>query len=480
MRQKLKNWIFPSLATLSVAAFPAVFMYCQNADEANFPEIVPVLVAFMVIGMVLLVILNFIYRSCSKAALVSVLFLLAFLNFSIIERVMKIIVHSVKYWHVLPIVLVIVLHIAYFVQRWVKEDIAQSVVKILGIVFMALIAVNTVTAVPHIIRNWKAEQELKKTQANEVAEKVEKSSEMPNVYLLIFDEYANFPEMEELYGYDNAPLKDFLVENHFNISYTHHNESILSHTIQTNMVQLDYVTTDSSTLAERNALRHSGPLFDVMREHGYDIQILETGDFYGGSMPGKSETTNSKSTTINGESMQYLLYKRTVLYPLFTQNNNMQRIRDYLEIAEYLCSHAKELEGMFTLTYVNLPHQPFVVDENGREISVEGYAGPETWSNKDYYLGQFKFTTSRIMLPVLEAIVTDDPNAIIILMSDHGARGTPGATWEMKTNSLNAVYYQGQMLEIEGLSNVNTLRAVLNRLFSLNYKMVDVPNTGDT
>lgn len=60
-------------------------------------------------------------------------------------------------------------------------------------------------------------------------------------------------------------------------------------------------------------------------------------------------------------------------------------------------------------------------------------------------------------------------------MSDHGARGTPGATWEMKTNSLNAVYYKGQVMEIEGLSNVNTIRMVLNRLLSLDYEMLDVP-----
>lgn len=315
---------------------------------------------------------------------------------------------------------------------------------------------------------------MKKIQKQDLQQNTKMLSDMPNVYLLIFDEYANFPEMEEYYDYDNAPLKDFLSENNFNISYTHHNESILSHTVQTNMVQLDYVVSDDTSLGERNVLRRKGPLYDVMKEHGYQVQILESGDFYGGSMPEESGGADSVATTINGESMQLLLYQRTVLYPLFKQNT-VQIIQDYETIADYLETHAGEQKGTFTLAYFCLPHQPFIVDENGGEVGLGGYSGPEAWTNKKYYLGQFKYTTSKLMIPILESIVTSDPNAIIMLMSDHGARGTVGATWEMKTNSLNAVYYKGETIENEGLSNVNTIRLVLNRLFNLDYKMVAVP-----
>ena len=481
MNYKLKKWIFTLTAVLAVATFPAVFMYCQNADEAKFSEIVPVLLTFMVIGLLAFVVLRIILRSTSKAAIVSFLFLLVFLNFSIIEDGMKILLPSLRYWHSVPLVIVIILHIAYLINRCMKEEFAEAGVKILGIVFGCLIAVNVAIAVPQIIRNWKVEWGIKKTLAQEIDQKgqlTEKNDDMPNVYLLIFDEYANFPEMEELYGYDNAPLKEFLIKHHFNISYTHHNESIWSHIVQANMVQMDYVAVDSSTTAETYAWRHTGPLFDVMREHGYDIQILERGDFYGGTMPGLSEAAVSKATTMSGESMQDILFKRTVLYPLF-RKNNMQIINDYLTIVEHLCSNAQELERTFTLAYFVFPHEPFIIDERGREVGTGGYSGPEGWSNKDYYLGQFKYTTSKMMIPILESIITDDPGAIIILMSDHGARNAPGVTWELKTNSLNAVYYQGQVVEIEGLSNVNTLRTVLNNLFSLDYKMVDVPKTGD-
>lgn len=317
MQLKCKKIIFAILAVLFVAAFPAVFMYCHNADEAKFSEIVPALLAFMAFGMLLLAIFSFIYHSVSKGALVAILFLITFLNFSMLEDGMRMVFRSLRYWHTLPILLAIVLHIAYLIHHCVKEEIAVSIVNIFGIVFACLIAVNGISAVPQVVRNWNAEQELKKTYDQDVEQIAEKNENMPNVYLLIFDEYANFPEMEELYGYDNAPLEEFLFENGFNVSLTSHNESILSSVVQTNMVQLDYVVSESSTNVERDAKRHNGPLFEVMREHGYSVQILECGDFYGGSMPGKSEKAKSKAVTVNGESIQSLLFMRTALYPLF-------------------------------------------------------------------------------------------------------------------------------------------------------------------
>ena len=40
-------------------------------------------------------------------------------------------------------------------------------------------------------------------------------------------------------------------------------------------------------------------------------------------------------------------------------------------------------------------------------------------------------------------------------------------------NILNCVYLGGETLDISGLSGINTLRTVLNRLFDLDYDMVE-------
>ena len=472
IKNKLGTLGIPCLSVATVTAFPAVFLYCRNAAEASFSEIVPFLVGSMAVGIAILIALVVLIKKPEKAALVTSIFMLLMLNFYYVESAMKLVLPNLKYWHIVPIVVVVMLHIAYVLLRFLKDRTACDASMVLCLVFGGLIIINVVTAAPQIIGYARGQIALKASKESQINETNQMNSDMPNVYLLIFDEYANFPQMEECYDYDNAPLKDFLEEYNFNISYTSHNESIRSYTVQTNMASLDYVVDDSTTTEEKNALRKNGVLFNVMREHGYSVRILESGDFYGGSMP-EGRGGNVSATTMYGENMETLLCRKTILYPLFLQSN-MQLVQDYNTISNYIIANAEEIQNTFTLAYYDFPHPPFIVDENGKDLKAGGFAGPETWKNKTYYLGQFKYTT-KLMLSVLEGIIDNDPKAVILLMSDHGARGTLGAKYDMKTNSLNAMYYQGESRNIEGLSNVNTLRFALNCLFNLDYKMVPVP-----
>lgn len=471
---KPSAWLLPCLSVAAVTAFPAVFLYCQNAEETSFFEVAPFLFGSVAVGLVLFACLAVVTKSSGKAALVTSFFMLLMLNFSYVENAMKLVLPNLKYWHTVPVVVVAALHIAWFLWRLMKEETASDASKVLCLVFGGLILLNAVTAVPQIMEHARAIRALQASKNSQTEQRPPSDADMPNVYLLIFDEYANFPEMEEYYNYDNAPLKDFLAEHNFNISYTSHNESILSHTVQTNMASLDYLVNDSTPLSERNLLRHNGALFELMRGHGYSVRILENGDFYGGSMPEGYSSSTSVATTAEGVDMEMLLCQKTILYPMF-QKYDAQVIQDYNIISDHLVATAGEVRNTFTLAYFGFPHPPFVVDENGKELGSGAYAGPEVWSNKSFYLGQFKYTT-KLMLSILSGIIEQDPRAVIMVMSDHGARGTPGVPYEMKSNSLNALYYQGETQEIEGLSNVNTLRFIMNCLFDLNYEMVPVPN----
>lgn len=89
----------------------------------------------------------------------------------------------------------------------------------------------------------------------------------------------------------------------------------------------------------------------------------------------------------------------------------------------------------------------------------------------------------------MDNIQAHDPEAVIILQSDHGARlghhlaELYGDPYDAETdtihqqNILNCVYLPGETVDITGLNGINTLRTVLNRLFQLDYAMVE-PRTG--
>ncbi len=75
-----------------------------------------------------------------------------------------------------------------------------------------------------------------------------------------------------------------------------------------------------------------------------------------------------------------------------------------------------------------------------------------------------------------ESIVKEDPNSIIIIMSDHGMRDH--MKWGIKdedvVNTLNMVYFRGEKIEnYNGLCAVNSWRLILNKAFGFSLPMLD-------
>lgn len=474
MKEKVKALWAPVLAVLLTAAFPAVFLYCQNAEEAAFGEMVPALLIFAGVGMVLFLLSFLLLRKADVAAIVAVVFILILTNFALVEKVLNQLFPWMRYWHAVPIILFLGFHIAWAAWKLLPEDMTRDIVRVLCLVFGVLILINLATGAPGMIRYAQAQQKLREVRE----QRIEAATDRPNVYLLMFDEYANFPQMEEYYHYDNAPLKDFLEGHNFAIAYQGHNDSIMSTTVQTNLVNMDYVVSNTTPGPEKDTLRkRDAALFSLMRERGYDVRLFETKDFYGGYNPAGGEV-NTAALTINGENLLDIAVQRTVVYPFWTKENT-QAIQEIEDMTDYLSDPANiPAGGTFTLAYYCFPHQPFLADADGNYVATEGWAN---WEDDRYYLGQYQYAT-KLMLQILNNLVKNDPNSVILLMSDHGARASTSPSYmekfplEVMNNSLNAVYYQGEeKLDIDGLSVVNTLRTVLNRLFDLDYEMLPVP-----
>ena len=85
-------------------------------------------------------------------------------------------------------------------------------------------------------------------------------------------------------------------------------------------------------------------------------------------------------------------------------------------------------------------------------------------------------------------ILEKDPNSLIFIQSDHGARypgqmliynGGPDYDPVLETpymqNALNCVYLGGKRLDIEGLSGINTLRTIMNQEFGTDFPMLTQP-----
>ncbi len=464
-----ERWTLSMLPVIAVATFPVFFLYFQNAGETSFLNgIVPLLI-FIAAASAFYIVFLLLTRYAPKAAIITSLFMLVLQNYAIIEKVVQKIIPSLRYWQILPIGLFILVHIAWLVKKKLPRELAKTITFVIGIVFFGLILFNGVVAAPTIIKKISYNSKL---ESIETTQPISKVKNLPNIYYLIFDEYASFKQIKNSYGFDNSSTAEKLEKLGFNISYNSYNESLYTTTVMTNILNMNYIVDNEMQDSEKGYVRHNNTLFAFLKKRGYSIIGVGDPEFYGLE---DIAFSNWQAETAAGESFSEILFQNTVFYPAVKiavtvyMNSILESIQFMLNANNFPTS------GQFTLFHLQCPHTPFVFDENGRQIAYENYMN---WKEKKYYLGQYKYVTP-FLLEIVESLIERDPNSIIILQSDHGARQGIGGKVDSFDDIhciLNAVYYKGEpFTDIEGLSGVNTMRVLINRLFNQKYEIVEVP-----
>ncbi len=473
MKQTIKNYTMPILAVILFSIFPALFLYLNNSSEANFIEIVAPTVFSAVFGIIVFLATFFVIRTPKKSAVIAVILMAIALNFAFFEAGLMLIYNRLYYWHTLPIILFIIAHIVYLIWRYVPEDIADIVVIVLTMVVAGLIIFNIISATPDIIQKFQIEAEKNNENNADATVNITTDSSLPNIYVLVWDEMASFNQMEQHYKYDNVALKEFFEENNFTNSYNSYNEAPSTSTVMTNFINLDYIVSHRDSEIDKKLIRHTeSALFDLVASYGYDIKIVDEYNFFGRETV--LENTKSEAATMSGENLTDLFNKNLLIYPFLTPNFS-DEMEQRLKAIDYVSDPQNiAITSTFTLAHIIFPHEPFLVNENGDRISVDDY---HNWENDEIYLGQYIYAT-KLMTKQLENLIKLDPTALILVMSDHGARSLT-TDRDLKCNILNAFYYNGKDLSAyEDKSSVNTIRLLLNEVLGTDMEELEEPYYG--
>lgn len=475
IKQGFNSWVQALLSVVAVASYPAIFLYFQNADEARFSEAVSPLFIFIAVGVILFTTVFFFIKCVSKAAIITNSFMLVLLNYSLLENGINKIFPDLRYWHVLPIFLFILFHIAWFIYKKLDKEIANITVLVLCIVFCGLILFNGATAAPTIINKISNEKQAKE-QKNITTHPVEDNKDMPNIYFLIFDEYSSIDFMKKYYNYDNSAFTDYLEEIGFNVSYTSHNDSIETATITANLVNLEYLVTSKMSILEKDKYRKNNYLFKYIEGKGYRITGVGNMEPYG-IENAASKYVDLSTKTIDGKTIVDIIFMNTAIHPFYKIPSYKNAEQKIINSLQYLKNPNNFTSNSFTICHILCPHEPFLFDKNGYTYDNPG----ANWKDQKYYLEQYIFITNQI-IKIVESIVNSDPESCIIIQSDHSARANSDPDLFMKlfthkdmSNIFNAVYFRKEKIDIEGLSGVNTLRKVFNRIFEDNFEILDVP-----
>ena len=509
MRHFLKYDLIPLLSLAAVCAFPCIFLYARNAAEVPASSMGPFLLVFSVNGLIFLGLTAIFFRNVSRAAFWSDMAMLVVINFCLLALQLKKLAPWLRDRYLL--VLFVVLLAALFVLLlWKKPDLRNGCLLVL-IAFGAMIFMNLVQAVPAILQSHEVREEFAQMeqggprgpgapspggpgapapgpggpgpeqppQAQPDMTQVTFGEDRPNVYYFLFDEYGGYDNLQNYYDYDNSPFLTELEDRGFSVSlHSRNTEAVATDTIVPNLLNLDYVVKVEESGHKKAMYRNNCMLYRIFAANGYQVNLINHVDYLG--IAGcRVLTSHQTRRTISEYLMRNSIYNK---FPALRQQLDEFFVMDYG--ANYRASLDNALEaglscwqetgGRPTLTvgYIQCPHSPTMVGPHGEELP---FATGWNWRDHSLYLGQVEFMNSYI-LELVDTIRKNDPNAMIILQSDHGNRYAihmvqlgewadydPYEENPYMQNILNCVYYQGQSFPIEGETGINTLRLVLRQ-----------------
>ncbi|MBT3220232.1 MAG: sulfatase-like hydrolase/transferase [Proteobacteria bacterium] len=320
-------------------------------------------------------------------------------------------------------------------------------------------------------------------------------SVLPNIYFILLDGYAREDILLSRYGAIN-PLNDelrtmgfFVVDGAYS-NYAQTSVSIAS------ILNLDYASElidmeDPDKAFYRltfKRLIEGNRTTRALRGAGYRIATYPS-EY---SLAQLTDYDVAYAPLFYFTEYEYLLTNNTALLPA-TKLLGLPKSRVQHAIRrhhiQWVFDNLKAAEGQPTFTYVHLvaPHPPFVFEADGSYRATEQkftFADGSSWlvtrgdSEEDYaegYLSQLEYM-NRQLIPVLSNIISDDPQAAIFLLSDHGPG--KGLSWssKKKTDLLErlsiqlAVRLPGEQYDDfdKSMTSINAFRVFLNQSVGTN------------
>lgn len=462
------------LSLIATVFYPCLYLYFKNIDLVLFKDAAFTTLLFLLNGIVLFGAAYLFLRNVSKSILIVNLSMLALLTFNVLENLITKIFPFFYYWHLVFVLLSVLALLGMLIRRKASNIAVVKINQVTAAVFGGLILLNAIMAIPSIIKNASKE----KISIDGLQTQLSTTDKNVNVYYFIFDEYSGLDALQRYTGYDNTPFYESLETLGFNVSPHSRNYSPSTNVEIPNLLNLSIILTEENFTNSARAQSLEYPaLFKLFNENGYEINLIDDQGFLPKEVKGVDFTYSPKNNLTKVETFQTVMIKQSIYYPflLGVDENRLDEINALFVEAEK--SAGMRESNLLTFGYIMAPHLPWVVDETGNPIDDSERSN---WKNPSVYLGQLKYVSTKI-ISLVEEILEKDPNSIIILQSDHGLRlpihlkkwyGEEIQDEELELfyqrNILNAVYFKGEPLDIEGLSGINALVTTLNEFFEIN------------
>lgn len=264
----------------------------------------------------------------------------------------------------------------------------------------------------------------------------------PDVVVLLLDAYPRRDSLMQQFGFDNSGFeaelasRGFRVAAHSRSNYTATWATMASMFNGRYLEEIPLLNPTPSDAAEqyRRAMLAiaSSPVLDGFRRDGYEIVTVPSPFESAALTTADRILAPPELTSFELSLLQHSLLGQVAfrLAPEIAFDQHRARLQSTLRIL------ADEIERpssspRFVFAHLLLPHAPLVYRADGSaaepepcfpDCSIYAFLSPADW---DGFAGQVEHL-NQLVLPILDEIVASDPDAIVIVMSDHGSH-RPGS-----------------------------------------------------
>ena len=414
-----------SLWPLLLAAWPALFLYGQNAAEVRPLEALTVTALAVGVAAILLVALTLGLRDRDRAALIVGVLAITLT----VEGHVANLVGDPAGMHAFWIggALLLIAGIFGLGRR------ARDVARIAAGVSATLVVVAVAPALPALTatsaRVAQAAPEDSGVEAVDSAAVGDwvGAGEPRDIYYLIFDRYGSEQSLRRRFGWNNAPFtraleqRGFFVADEATANHLRTAESLASSLNLRYLLDMEQrYGPDTGNLLPVYDMLQNHTVGKVLKERGY--RYAHVGAWWDPTQHNDYADYNfgfERKSDFVETFWDSTLIERIRPQPLLTGERKRQgAYRGTLDQLRQI-RRASRLDGpTFTFAHLLIPHQPFVFDRNGDYVSLErdGERGHDRG-----YVEQLEWTNQQIVALVEDLLdVPDDRKPIIIVQADEG------------------------------------------------------------
>ena len=478
----MKRW--PLLLPFLFAVAPTLTLYAGNIGQAAFSETIIPLVVMAALTALLLPLCTLAYRSALKGAIGLSLCWWVVFSYGHVARVIG--QHPIAGHNLGNPKLLLPLTVAVLVLGAIALKRARSeprlLARVLLVIGIAALAGSAVT----IVRTHAARKPF--SAASVVPDEplvAGATKRKPDIFYIIFDRFGSNSTLIKRYGYDNAPLLDYLRGRGFYVADNSRANYLVTAQSLASSLNMCHLTSLTEVVGRESS--DWLPVFDLLADYRLRRFLSGEGYRYVHIGPGWSPTAVSRHAD---ENVRYavvpeftkMLVSTTAAYPILYRfgldNPDLEkyhRIQYQLDVLATL--PRREPEPLFVFAHFLVPHNPYVFNRDG------SYQTPEQAAARGEhacFVAQVAYLDGRIRA-LVDSLTTAYPPEnppVIVIQGDEGpypARTQPHdfdwshashEEFSEKMRILNAIYAPGcEDRWYPSLTPVNTFRLLLNCYF---------------